>query len=415
MEGKENKKLSKENLQKIIVYGLLFIGIAIAIYLVFGKKSDNPTQEGLNTELPAPKDQGIEGNKKSAYEMAKMKESQQEKSKTLEDFQAMVGIGSQEEAGLGIEANTDMSTPSATSAERKRNAVGSSVAAYQDINRTLGNFYEKPQVDPEKERLKNELSALRNEISRKQSENNIVDDQVKLLEKSYQMAAKYLPQNGAKPEPSQVKDTNSIPTVKKSTLKSNVVPVRRIRPQVVSTLGNPIDSKAPFITAVGEESPDMQKNTIEACIHENQTVIAGQAVKIRLVEPVKIDQAIIPKGSILIASANITGDRLSLIITSVEYDGTISPVELQVYDSDGQRGIYIPSSMEAGALKEIGAGAGQQMGTSINISQSTSQQLVGDLSKGLIQGTSQYLSRKVKQVKVKLKAGHRIFLLPKQQ
>lgn len=414
METKETKKLSKENIQKIIVYGLLVVGIAIAMYLVFGKEKNEGTQAGLNTELPAPKEQGIEGNKKSAYETAKLKESQQEKNKALEDFQALVGIEKQDE-GLVSEPTTTLSTSNNISIERKRNAVGSSVSAYNDINRTLGNFYEKPQVDPEKERLKNELSALRNEMSRKQNENNIVDDQVKLLEKSYQMAAKYLPQNGAKPEPSQVKDTNSIPAVKKSTLKSNVVPVRRIRPQVVSTLGTLIDSKTPFITAVGEETPDMQKNTIEACIHENQTVIAGQAVKIRLVEPVKIDQTIIPKGSILIASANITGDRLSLTVTSVEYDGTISPVELQVYDSDGQRGIYIPSSMEAGALKEIGAGAGQQMGTSINISQSTSQQLVGDLSKGLIQGTSQYLSRKVKQIKVKLKAGHRIFLLPKQQ
>jgi len=332
----------------------------------------------------------------------------------LEDFQALVGIGNPDE-GLVNEPTTGVGASNIIQVERKKNAVGSSVAAYNDINRTLGNFYEKPQVDPEKERLKNELSALRNEISRKQSENNIVDDQVKLLEKSYQMAAKYLPQNGAKSELGQVKDTNSIPVIKKSTLKSNVVPVRRIRPQVVSILGTVLENKTPFITAVGEENPDMQKNTIEACIHQDQTVIAGQTVKIRLVEPVKIDQTVIPKGSILIAGANITGDRLSLTVTSVEYDGTISPVELQVYDSDGQRGIYIPASMEAGALKEIGAGAGQQMGTSINISQSTSQQLVGDLSKGLIQGTSQYLSRKVKQVKVKLKAGHRIFLLPKQQ
>lgn len=43
-------------------------------------------------------------------------------------------------------------------------------------------------------------------------------------------------------------------------------------------------------------------------------------------------------------------------------------MELEVYDSDGQAGIFIPGSMEIDAAKEIGANMGSLLGSSINIS-----------------------------------------------
>ena len=62
------------------------------------------------------------------------------------------------------------------------------------------------------------------------------------------------------------------------------------------------------------------------------------------------------------------GERLGIRITSLEHDGSIIPVELEVYDSDGQAGIFIPGSMEIDAAKEIGANMGSSLGSSINIS-----------------------------------------------
>ena len=48
------------------------------------------------------------------------------------------------------------------------------------------------------------------------------------------------------------------------------------------------------------------------------------------------------------------GERLEIEISSVESEGSMYEVELQVFDSDGQEGINIPHSMEADALQEIG-------------------------------------------------------------
>jgi hypothetical protein len=70
--------------------------------------------------------------------------------------------------------------------------------------------------------------------------------------------------------------------------------------------------------------------------------------------------------------------------------------------------------MEVNALKEVAANAGSSMGTSVTFSQSAGQQIAADMGRGLLQGTSQYFARKVRVVKIHLKAGHQIFLLPKE-
>jgi hypothetical protein len=114
--------------------------------------------------------------------------------------------------------------------------------------------------------------------------------------------------------------------------------------------------------------------------------------------------------SVRVIDRKIQGERLDIEITSLEYDGTIIPVELAVYDTDGQPGIFIPNSMEMNAVREVAANMGGSLGSSINISTNAGAQLASDLGKGLIQGTSQYIAKKMRTVKVHLKAGYRVML-----
>ena len=55
---------------------------------------------------------------------------------------------------------------------------------------------------------------------------------------------------------------------------------------------------------------------------------------------------------------------------------------------------------------------GTPAGSSMNFSTDASAQFAADLGKGLIQGTSQYFAKKMRTVKVHLKAGYRVFLSP---
>ena len=82
----------------------------------------------------------------------------------------------------------------------------------------------------------------------------------------------------------------------------------------------------------------------------------------------------------------------------------------QFYDADGQRGIPVPNSMEYDAAREIAANMGTSMNGSINISTNAGAQIASDLGKGVIQGVSGYVAKKMRTVKVTLKAGHRLLL-----
>ena len=149
-------------------------------------------------------------------------------------------------------------------------------------------------------------------------------------------------------------------------------------------------------------------NLFRACIHGDQTVISGQGVRMRLLEPMRVGKHILPKNSLLTGEGRIQGERLHVNILQVEYGGTIIPVELAVYDNDGQGGIFIPGSMEANAVREVAANMG---GTSISITnQSAGDQLLSELGKGAIQGVSQYISRKMREEKAHLKSGYTLML-----
>ena len=202
-----------------------------------------------------------------------------------------------------------------------------------------------------------------------------------------------------------------------------VTPVKRVVRQVVSALGHPMTDEAfiaahsqarnyGFQTAVGVQAA-AEKNTIAATVYGNQTVSDGQAVRLRLSEPMAAGERILPKNALITGAAKIQGERLTIVIETLEYGGTLIPTALSVYDTDGQEGIFIPNSMERSAVKEIAANMGTAAGSSMNISTDAGAQLAADVGKGLLQGTSQYFAKKVRAVKVHLKAGYRVLLFQK--
>lgn len=165
---------------------------------------------------------------------------------------------------------------------------------------------------------------------------------------------------------------------------------------------------------MGSKVLTSDKNTISAVVHDDQTSVDRQTVRLRLTEPLVAGTSVIAENSIITGGAKIQGERLEILITSLKDQAEIIPVEMTVYDTDGQRGIYIPGSMEMNAVKEIAANMGNSVGTSFRMNQSTGQQITSDLTKGLMQGTSQYMTKKIRQVKVNLKSSYKLYLLPKE-
>ena len=162
---------------------------------------------------------------------------------------------------------------------------------------------------------------------------------------------------------------------------------------------------------MGDAGTQVARNTIRACVHGDQTVIGGQGVRLRLLEAMRVGGHVLPRNTLLTGEGRIQGERLDIRILQVEYGGTVIPVELTVLDSDGQAGIFIPGSMEADAVREVAANMGQNLGTTISITnQSAGDQLLSELGRGAIQGVSQYISRKMREEKVHLKSGYTLML-----
>lgn len=353
---------------------------AVILWLLYSSlnKSDGHVGDAFNTEIPEGENEGMK-DKMSEYEAAaaaKEKESQQTAIASLDT--------------LSTSREVAANTPS---------AVEISAQVYQEVQASLNDFYipestEAAQVAELQARI-DELEAQNITAQQHVQQPN----ELELMERSYQLAAQYMGNGGNQPVPVSADDEKG---------KRNVQPVAQVNRNVVSTLGSSSTVRG-FTTAVGTMK-EVSKNTIAAVVASNQSVTDGESVKLRTTEPMWVGSRLIPRNTVIVGSARVQGERLEIEISSIECDGSIYDVELQVYDSDGQEGINIPNSMESDALHEIGANMGSTMGSSINISTDAGAQIASDVGRGLINGVSQYLNKKLRTVKVHLKAGYHVML-----
>lgn len=434
--GGKDKKAAREltpkqmqQRKKLLVYplmGLLFLG---SLWLIFSpsdeKDEGGETVGAFNADIPLPENDGIIGDKRKAYEQAQLERKQADKVRSLQDFAFAAGNGTDE-----VEIELPDSEPERESfrdysGSSRGKGVNSSAVAYRDINRQLGTFYETPKVDEEKEELKRQVEELTARLDAQQGQAGGIDEQVALMEKSYELAAKYMGQNG---QAGQNGAIMQVPVTGQSTGQGTgkpAVAVQAARQQTVSGLQQPM-SDAEFMraysqprnygfnTAVGSGYA-MGKNTIRACIHQDQTIMDGQTVKLRLLEPLQAGGLIIPRNTVVSGTGKVQGERLDIVVSSIHYRGNILPVELAVYDNEGMKGLSIESSLEREAAKEAMANIGSGLGTSISFARSAGQQVAMDITRGLMQGGSQYLAKKFRTVKVHLKAGNPLMLYAKQQ
>lgn len=206
---------------------------------------------------------------------------------------------------------------------------------------------------------------------------------------------------------------------------TETVPVQRAEYQTTSGLSQPVTDSAyiasltvernyGFNTAVGN-SYQMGTNTIAACISENQIIEQGGRVKLRLLQPLQAGNITVPENSLVTGAAVIQGERLDILISSIEYAGNIIPVQLATYDIDGQKGIFVPGSETRNAAKDAAGTVSESMGNSVSFARSAGQQVVMDLTRGVMQGGTRLIAGRVRAVKVTLKAGYKVLLVTKRQ
>lgn len=348
--------------------------------------------------VPEPTTAKLVDKKTAAYEKQQAEIEEESRMKSLEQLAGSLMNGGKGASGTGEK-------------EKDPDRLQQSVNTYEQISGQLDNFYDTP-----KETVGSDLEKKVEELNREleETENSKAASREELMERSYKMAAKYL---------NPGKDTVQEKAVEEELPEA--VPVCRAEYQTTSGLSQPVTDSAfvaslavernyGFNTAVGS-SYQMGTNTIAACISENQTIEQGGRVRLRLLQPLQAGNITVPANSLVTGAAVVQGERLDILISSIEYAGNIIPVQLATYDIDGQKGIFVPGSETRNAAKDAAGTVSESMGNSVSFARSAGQQVVMDLTRGVMQGGTRLIAGRVRAVKVTLKAGYKVLLVTKKQ
>lgn len=402
--SEKEKKLNRKVADKLKFYGVVtFLSLLCAGFIWFIFKPDTPeTVEGtagINTTIPDAIAPETMADKQKAYELEEMKKRRQEKVRTLQD---MAGGYLTPDTTDGLKPEEDVP---------KADAIRESREKQRQISRQITSFYQEPKESPRVDELERQVKELNEKLERERKG----QDPLELMEKSYEMAARYFPgQTGG-----QVKNIQPVGVTGGSSGNPAAIAAGRATENVVSSLAVPpvpdtIPRNYGFATAVGGGQL-AGANTIRACVAEDQTVTTGARLKFRLLEPLQVGGVLVPANTPLYGTVRIEGQRMAVTVNSIESGGNILPVELTAYDMDGQAGLFVPNTTERTAMKEAAANIGGSFGTSISFARSASQQLVMDVTRGVLGGGSQYLATKMREVKVAVKANYQLLLISKKQ
>ena len=389
-------EFERQRKRKVLLFaailGCIFL---VAMWLIFRPAPVKPQEgaAGINTSVPDGKAQATVGDKRKAAEQLRSEEQQQKRMMTLGDNSFSLlddGLKPTEEPAPADD-------PALRAAEANR-----------AMQRQVQGFYAAPQRNAEVEALKEQVAALQSQLDAERQQ----PDPLELAEEQYKLARKYLGGGTAVGEEAveQAKQ-------RKDSRLSVMRPVREgeVEASTLDTRADfTVERNLGFLTAAGGVA-HADTPTVRACVASTQVIRAGSTVQLRLLEAVRIDGVTIPRNTPLYGLATISGMRLQVTVSSVEYGGRIFAVEAVAYDMDGQPGLNIPNSRERTALKEALASVGQIAGTSVNVTRSAGQQVLSELARGGLQASSQYVAGKLREVKITLKANHQLLLISKQQ
>ena len=159
---------------------------------------------------------------------------------------------------------------------------------------------------------------------------------------------------------------------------------------------------------VEEDTNSEEQNTVEAVVHQTQTIVNGAVVKMRLLNDIYLNGSLIKKGNFIFGIAELNDERLEININSIRNNNSLFPIKLEVFDMDGLPGIYIPGAISRDVAKQSADNGLQLMElTSMDPSFKAQAAATG------INAAKSLLSKKVKQVKVLVKAGYKVLLRDK--
>mgnify|MGYP001550691175 CR=1 FL=1 len=77
-----------------------------------------------------------------------------------------------------------------------------------------------------------------------------------------------------------------------------------------------------------------RSNAIEAVVNEDQVLVSGSVIKLRLTSDAYVKDIKIPAGNFVFGIVSLDGERLNVEINSIRSGNSVYPVKMQIYDMD---------------------------------------------------------------------------------
>ena len=173
--------------------------------------------------------------------------------------------------------------------------------------------------------------------------------------------------------------------------------------KVRGTAASDTSSKDFYGMGAGEER--YQWNSFRAVVHEHQQLVTGSIIKLRLLDDIFIEENKIPAGNFVFGIVRLSGERLAVTIHSIRSGHSLYDVSLAVHDMDGLPGIHIPGAITKDAVKQTADDRLQTIGIATLDPSLKAQATAAGI--GMLKNI---LGKKMKMVKVTVKAGYKVLL-----
>ena len=154
---------------------------------------------------------------------------------------------------------------------------------------------------------------------------------------------------------------------------------------------------------------DSGSNVITAVVPSNETLVTGGTIPLRLAEDIRIHGVVVPRGQWVYGTVTINSDRMLVHVRSLRAGRNLYSTDLQVYDLDGLSGIYIPGMLSRDVAKE----SADEGVNGLNVLPYSSS-LGASAAEAGVQAAKTFIGRKVRLVRVSVRAGYQVLLRNKQ-
>lgn len=173
-----------------------------------------------------------------------------------------------------------------------------------------------------------------------------------------------------------------------------------------------VHKAAGTLAAFNTVVPDKPDDFIKVVIDENLIGYAGSRIRLRLLDDIMAGHYLIKKDTYLYALiSGFSGQRVTLSVKSILFDGKILPVKLEVYDLDGLSGLYVPESAFRDFTKDLGTNTIEGVTIDNSGSGSAASQFVMSTAGKMFESTSSAIAGLIRKNKAKIKYNSYLYLI----